>query len=100
MNPWMNPYKQPIYDDNDVEMIMLLLSISSRPLINQANRRRKTTSEQLIILERNFTQCNMPDRERVKQISQQTNMDFDRVKIWFQNRRAKEKRKSINNNDS
>ncbi|XP_058792309.1 uncharacterized protein LOC131664885 isoform X2 [Phymastichus coffea] len=65
-------------------------SLSSRP----SNRRRKRTNfckSQLSILERQFMKCKYPDFETICQLASTINVDDNKVRIWFKNRRSKQK---------
>jgi hypothetical protein len=57
---------------------------------NKAKRRR-TTPDQLAILEKFFAGCRTPNGEQRKDLSKRTGMTERSVQIWFQNRRAKVK---------
>ena len=57
-------------------------------------RRNRTvfTPEQLVVLEEGFTKQQYPDANFRQTISAKTGLPEDRVQVWFQNRRAKQKR--------
>ena len=50
------------------------------------------SSDQLKILEAVFKENNYPDAAKRKDVANVTGLPVDRVRVWFQNRRAKEKR--------
>ena len=62
----------------------------------QCNRRRirtQFTDEQLAILERTFTHgSKFPSHGEIMRLVSKTGLPKDKITIWFQNRRAKEKR--------
>ena len=50
------------------------------------------TSDQLKVLEATFQENNYPSASTRKEVANSVNLPVDRVRVWFQNRRAKEKR--------
>ena len=54
--------------------------------------RRKTTDEQRNVLEKIFRTNPRPDTNFRRVLAQELGMDSRRVQVWFQNRRAKEKK--------
>ena len=50
------------------------------------------TADQLKILEATFKDNNYPSASTRKEVAKRVNLPVDRVRVWFQNRRAKEKR--------
>eukprot|EP01129_Flabellula_baltica_P013399 TRINITY_DN61_c0_g1_i3.p1 TRINITY_DN61_c0_g1~~TRINITY_DN61_c0_g1_i3.p1 ORF type:complete len:172 (-),score=35.76 TRINITY_DN61_c0_g1_i3:90-605(-) len=57
-------------------------------------KRHRTTPEQLRILESTFLREKTPDINLRKKLAAQLDMTPRRVQVWFQNKRAKEKRES------
>jgi len=55
-------------------------------------KRQRTTPEQLRILEEVYTKEKMPNQSLRENLGKQLGMTSRRVQIWFQNKRAKEKR--------
>ena len=57
-------------------------------------RRSRTifNPEQLDILEQHFEKYKYPDVKRRKMIAEEIGLPEERIQIWFQNRRAKDKR--------
>jgi hypothetical protein len=55
-------------------------------------RRHRTTPDQLRILEEVYTKDKLPNLEVRERLAQQLGMTARRVQIWFQNKRAKDKR--------
>ncbi|KAI8325114.1 Homeodomain-like protein, partial [Martensiomyces pterosporus] len=53
--------------------------------------RRRTTKEQLLILESTFKTSPKPSSDVRKSLAGQLGMSAREVQIWFQNRRAKQK---------
>jgi len=58
----------------------------------QPKKRQRTSPEQLEILERVYTQERLPGLDLRKELAQKLKMTPRRVQVWFQNKRAKEKR--------
>ncbi|RKO89628.1 homeobox domain-containing protein, partial [Blyttiomyces helicus] len=54
--------------------------------------RRRTTADQLRVLEAAYRSCNRLNRDSRVTISQDSGLTVREVQVWFQNRRAKEKR--------
>eukprot|EP01121_Diplochlamys_sp_Union-15-3_P007449 TRINITY_DN1892_c0_g1_i4.p1 TRINITY_DN1892_c0_g1~~TRINITY_DN1892_c0_g1_i4.p1 ORF type:complete len:246 (+),score=24.12 TRINITY_DN1892_c0_g1_i4:130-867(+) len=80
------------------------LSVSSSSSIfpkkeSKIKRRCRTSPEQLKILESVYQGVITPNKELRERLAQRLNMTARRVQIWFQNKRAKEKRlkKSFSN---
>ena len=59
---------------------------------SQKRPRTTITQKQLEILKAAYTSGPKPSRHMREQLSQQTGLDMRVVQVWFQNRRAKEKR--------
>lgn len=59
---------------------------------NQKRPRTTITAKQLEVLRKNYLQTPKPSRHTREQISAETGLDMRVVQVWFQNRRAKEKR--------
>ena len=59
---------------------------------NQKRPRTTITAKQLEVLRQNYLCGCKPSRHTREQISQETGLDMRVVQVWFQNRRAKEKR--------
>ncbi|KZT50253.1 homeobox-domain-containing protein, partial [Calocera cornea HHB12733] len=57
-------------------------------------RRRRTTPEELAVLEAEYAKCTLPDAKNRVRIGQMTNMSARSVQIWFQNKRQTDKRKA------
>jgi len=55
-------------------------------------RRHRTSAEQLRVLEMTYAGNKVPNQELRKDLASQLGMTTRRVQIWFQNKRAKEKR--------
>ena len=62
--------------------------------IDNANKRPRTTitAKQLEALKRAYNESPKPARHVREQLSAETGLDMRVVQVWFQNRRAKEKR--------
>ncbi|CAF0802027.1 unnamed protein product [Brachionus calyciflorus] len=58
---------------------------------NRRSPRIQFTIEQLFILENRFNQSHYLNKNDVKFLSMILNLSDKRIKIWFQNRRAREK---------
>ncbi|XP_033643223.1 LIM/homeobox protein Lhx3-like isoform X2 [Asterias rubens] len=74
---------------NDYEV-----SISKDVEMDNSNKRPRTTitAKQLETLKTAYTNSPKPARHVREQLAQETNLDMRVVQVWFQNRRAKEKR--------
>lgn len=55
-------------------------------------RRLFTTSSQLIALEQEFAENQYISRKRRAELAVEVNMEYVRVRVWFRNRRVKERR--------
>jgi hypothetical protein len=62
---------------------------SYRP--NEVKHRKRTTRQQLKVLEETFKTTQKPDGNTRKSLALQLNMTPRNVQVWFQNRRAKDK---------
>lgn len=62
--------------------------------LDAANKRPRTTinAKQLEALKRAYNESPKPARHVREQLSSETSLDMRVVQVWFQNRRAKEKR--------
>lgn len=61
-----------------------------------SKRRNRTTPEQLKRLEEVYATEKMPSQELRESLALELNMTTRQVQIWFQNKRAKEKRSKLN----
>ena len=59
---------------------------------NQKRPRTTITAKQLETLRTAYTQSSKPSRHVREQLSQETGLDMRVIQVWFQNRRAKDKR--------
>ena len=68
--------------------------IKNAPLGQNRSRQPRTffTREQLVRLEKRYSMTTYITRDERCQCAQENGLSEDQVKIWFQNRRAKEKR--------
>ena len=67
------------------------------PRVGRPKFRRSRTifnSEQLDILEQHFAKYKYPDIKRRRAIAEEVGLPEERVQVWFQNRRAKNKRQT------
>jgi hypothetical protein len=62
---------------------------------NQPKKRQRTSPSQLEVLEKVYQQEKLPSSELRKELAVKLKMTPRRVQVWFQNKRAKEKRMSI-----
>jgi len=60
----------------------------------QPRKRQRTTPEQLEVLEKVYEHEKLPNSDLRKELSQKIKITPRRVQVWFQNKRAKEKRMS------
>lgn len=63
-----------------------------RPKEKRRRCRTVFTQEQLFLLEAGFSEQKYPDGKFRQEMAEKTGLPEDRVQVWFQNRRAKEKR--------
>ena len=63
-----------------------------RPKEKRRRCRTVFTQEQLYLLEAGFSEQKYPDSKFRHEMAVKTGLGEDRVQVWFQNRRAKEKR--------
>ncbi|VIO96939.1 Homeobox protein ceh-12, putative [Brugia malayi] len=71
----------------------IALTINAWQTLGKIRRPRTAfTTEQLIELERNFAQTRYLSRPRRYQLAQKLHLSETQIKIWFQNRRMKNKR--------
>ena len=70
------------------------LSFISEYELDNSNKRPRTTitAKQLEALKRAYNESPKPARHVREQLSSETGLDMRVVQVWFQNRRAKEKR--------
>lgn len=66
--------------------------IDFRPKEKRRRCRTVFTQEQLFLLEAGFDEQKYPDGKFRQEMAEKTGLPEDRVQVWFQNRRAKEKR--------
>lgn len=66
----------------------------------EVKHRKRTSKSQLKILEKTFESNKKPDSALRNQLSEQLGMTPRSVQVWFQNRRAKQKKSKIQNNES
>ena len=59
---------------------------------NQKRPRTTITAKQLETLRKAYNQSSKPSRHVREQLSQDTGLDMRVIQVWFQNRRAKDKR--------
>jgi len=62
---------------------------------NQPKKRQRTSPSQLEVLEKIYQQEKLPSSDLRKELAVKLKMTPRRVQVWFQNKRAKEKRMSI-----
>jgi hypothetical protein len=62
---------------------------------NQPKKRQRTSPSQLEVLEKVYQQEKLPSSDLRKELAVKLKMTPRRVQVWFQNKRAKEKRLSI-----
>jgi hypothetical protein len=63
--------------------------------ISQPKKRQRTTPEQLEVLEKIYEKEKLPGSDLRKELALKLKMTPRRVQVWFQNKRAKEKRMGI-----
>lgn len=74
------------------ENALFLLHLEFRPKEKRRRCRTVFTQEQLYLLEAGFSEQKYPDSKFRQEMAAKTGLGEDRVQVWFQNRRAKEKR--------
>lgn len=70
----------------------MLLSFFSLTDGNQKRPRTTITAKQLEVLRQHYLVSSKPSRHTREQIAAETGLDMRVVQVWFQNRRAKDKR--------
>ena len=77
-------------------ILSLFQDTSVTKTIKKRNKRNRTsyTTEQLKILERTFARTKYINTEHRKELAESLNIGEKCIKVWFQNRRMKEKRES------
>lgn len=86
-----SPYSRPMFDPC-TSYPALYQSEEFRPKEKRRRCRTVFTQEQLYLLEQGFLQQKYPDGKFRQEMAVKTGLAEDRVQVWFQNRRAKEKR--------
>ncbi|XP_068692845.1 uncharacterized protein [Montipora foliosa] len=84
-------YSRPLYDPC-ASYPALYQSEEFRPKEKRRRCRTVFTQEQLYLLEEGFSEQKYPDSKFRQEMAAKTGLGEDRVQVWFQNRRAKEKR--------
>jgi len=98
---------------SELQVVELLILLKKKPVVcnvvatekkigvqKKTTKKRKrymTTSSQRSILESYFALDTTPNAERLQTICVMVGMTCERTRIWFQNRRAKEKRDAKKN---
>lgn len=74
--------------------IIIVSSEAITSLINQKpkRRRKRTTEEQMEVLEKAYRYDKMPNQSLRESLAKELGMTPRRVQVWFQNKRAKERR--------
>lgn len=75
-----------------MEKQFILFHLDFRPKEKRRRCRTVFTQEQLFLLEAGFLEQKYPDGKFRQEMAEKTGLPEDRVQVWFQNRRAKEKR--------
>ena len=86
-----------IYLYINIKTLIFQFSDSSKSSKNLKRLRRRTTvftEAQQRILYMHFTHCNFPDPAMFKILSYISKLDHHVIKIWFQNERSRQRRRS------
>ena len=67
---------------------------------NQKRPRTTITAKQLEVLRTSYNVSSKPSRHVREQLAQETGLDMRVVQVWFQNRRAKDKRQKKEDGDT
>ncbi|XP_027056557.1 hematopoietically-expressed homeobox protein hhex-like [Pocillopora damicornis] len=85
------PYSRPMFDPS-ASYQAFYQNEDFRPKEKRRRCRTVFTQEQLFLLETGFDEQKYPDGKFRQEMAEKTGLPEDRVQVWFQNRRAKEKR--------
>jgi len=75
-------------------MLWGYLNMSNKQM-NHPKKRQRTTPEQLEVLEKVYEKEKLPGSDLRKDLALKLKMTPRRVQVWFQNKRAKEKRVGV-----
>jgi len=84
-------------DDDDDEGILFTPQSTSSTGLHARKRKRpverkRATADQVVVLEKMYEKDRFPSSDLIKQTGEQLGMKPSKVKNWFQNKRAKERR--------
>lgn len=86
--------RHPSQNKYNDEPSHLMEKLASDPSLNLRRQKDRTvfTDEQMLILEAAYQKEKHPDPKRRELVAELCDLSVERVRIWYQNRRAKEKR--------
>ena len=91
-NVWNQNVHKQLQEPWKLKRTNFLSPAEFRPREKRRRCRTVFTQEQLYLLEAGFSEQKYPDSKFRQEMAAKTGLGEDRVQVWFQNRRAKEKR--------
>ncbi|TIB62994.1 hypothetical protein E3P77_03669 [Wallemia ichthyophaga] len=94
-------FKIAIWDNSaSAAIIIQAMSNENFAAIESRKRRRRTTPQELQLLEEEYLRNPLPSASKRAEIAQNVGMSSRNVQVWYQNKRQNEKRRQFNNNEN